>query len=375
MEVARTVVVAGSALAAVIAAHTVVNLRRLPSPSGSPVPLTEPVSVLIPARDEAEHLAATVESVLAQNGLDDLEVVVLDDASTDGTAELADRLAARDPRMRVVHADTDPPAGWLGKPWACARLADQARGAVLVFVDADVELAPDAVQAAVALLREHDLALVAPYPRQIAGSWLERLTQPLVTWAPLALLPLRWQQHSTRPSLSAANGQFLVLDASAYQAVGGHHAVRDRVVEDVALMAALRRNGFAAWTVDGSRLAHCRMYDSAPAVVDGYAKSLWAAFGGPAGSIAVTGTLLLAYVVPATALLAARDRRTRVVGALGYAAGVTSRALVARRTGEPVVDALAQPASVLAFAALGATSWWRRGRGSNTWKGRSVVAA
>lgn len=371
---ARRLVTAGSAVAVAVAAHTAANLRRLPTPEPAPPPVTEPVSVLIPARDEATHVAAVVRSALAQAGVPQLEVIVLDDASTDGTGEIADQLADVDARVRVLHGRDDPPAGWLGKPWACERLADAAGGSVLVFVDADVHLEPAAVGAAVRLLRANGLALVAPYPRQVSGSWLERLTQPLVTWAPLALLPLAWQQRSSRPSLSAANGQLLVLDAATYRSVGGHAAVRDRVVEDVALMAALRGAGHAGWTVDGSRLASCRMYDGPKAVVDGYGKSLWAAFGGPVGSAAVTGVLLLAFVVPAVAAAAARDRRTRAIGALGYAAGIASRAMVARRTGEPLADTAAHPASVLAFTALSAVSWSRHRRGVARWKGRPVVA-
>lgn len=371
----RPLVTAGSVLAAIVAVHTARNLRALPTPTAPAAPVAEPVSVLVPARDEADHVALTVGSALAQRGVPELEVVVLDDASVDGTGEILDRLATDDPRLIALHGSAEPPAGWLGKSWACDRLAATARGTALVFVDADVRLASDAVAAAVQLLRGSSLAMVAPYPRQEAGTWLERLTQPLVTWAWVALLPLAWQQRSTRPSLSAANGQLLVVDAAAYRAIGGHAAVRDRVVEDVALMATMRRNGFRAWTVDGSALAYCRMYDGAGAVVDGYGKSLWAVFGGPVGTVAVVGVLGLAFVLPAVAALAARDRRTRLIGLAGYAAGVTSRALVARRTGERGRDALAQPASILVFAALNVVSWVRHMRGTARWKGRPVVVS
>jgi hypothetical protein len=246
---------------------------------------------------------------------------------------------------------------------------------VLVFVDADVALHPHAVRAVVATLRDQDLALVAPYPLQLAEGWLERLVQPLVTWAWAATMPVRWGERSHRPSLSAANGQLLAVDAEAYRAIDGHAAVRDEVIEDVALMRAVKSSQRRAATVDGSHLAECRMYDGTPAVVDGYAKSLWSAFNGPAGSAAVNALLVTAYVVPAVAALTAPRRRTRVIGLLGYAAGVASRALVARRTGERVVpDALAHPASIAAFAVLNAVSWQRHVRGTNTWKGRPVTA-
>ena len=369
-------VMAGSATAGAIAVHTAVNLRLLRSPAPDAAEATEPVTVLIPARDEAAHIEATVRSVLAQTGVPDLTVLVLDDGSTDGTAPLVEALAATDPRLSLIRGgDEPPPPGWLGKPWACARLAGHATGSVLVFVDADVVLHPHAVRAVVATLRDQGLALVAPYPFQLAEGWLERLVQPLVTWAWAATMPVRWGESSHRPSLSAANGQLLAVDAAAYSAIDGHGSVRHEVIEDVALMRAVKSSGRHAATVDGSHLAECRMYDGTHAVVDGYAKSLWSAFNGPAGSVAVNALLITAYVVPALAAVTAPRRRTRAIGLLGYAAGVASRALVASRTGERIVpDALAHPASIAAFAVLNVVSWQRHVRGTNTWKGRPVTA-
>ncbi len=365
----------GSATAGAIALHTAVNLRLLRSPSPDAPEVTEPVTLLIPARDEAAHIATTVRSALAQTGVPDLTVLVLDDGSTDGTASLVEALAAADPRLVLIRGgDEPPPPGWLGKPWACARLAAHATGSVLVFVDADVELRPHAVRALVATLRDNDLALVAPYPFQHAEGWLERLVQPLVTWAWAATMPVRWGETSFRPSLSAANGQLVAVDAAAYAAIDGHGAVRHEVIEDVALMRAVKTSRRHAATVDGSHLAECRMYDGTEAVVDGYAKSLWSAFNGPVGSVAVNALLVTAYVVPALAAVAAPRRRTRAIGVLGYAAGVASRAMVARRTGERMVpDVFAHPASIAAFAGLNAVSWRRHLQGTNSWKGRPVT--
>jgi hypothetical protein len=362
----------GTGLAIALAGHTIVNLRALRTPCPDSSPRPERVSILIPARNEEAHIERTVRSALGQESVEDLEVIVLDDGSTDRTAEILASIA--DPRLTIITGGSEPlPAGWLGKPWACARLADRAKGSILVFVDADVHLEPWAVRSTMSELRSGGFALLAPYPRQLAETWLERLVQPLVTWSWAATMPLGWAERSHRPSLSAANGQLLVLDAAAYRSIGGHAPVRGAVVEDVALMRALKIAGHLTATVDGSSLADCRMYDGAVQVADGYGKSLWSAFGGPAGSVAVNGLLLTAYVVPPVAMIASRKRGTRAIGLAGYAAGVASRALVARRTGERRwPDAAAQPASILAFSALNAISWTRHVRGTNTWKGRSV---
>jgi hypothetical protein len=329
--------------------------------------------VLIPARNESSTIEATVLSALAQEGVPHLTVTVLDDDSTDDTAALVTELVQRDSRLTLLRGDTAPPSGWLGKPWACARLAQHSDADVLVFVDADVVLAPHAIRALVDDLRTRHLGMVAPYPAQHAESWLERLVQPLVTWSWVATMPLAWAEQSTRTSLSAANGQVLAVDALAYRTVGGHEAVREEVLEDIALMRAFKASGHHAATVDGSQLATCRMYSSTTGVIDGYGKSLWDAFGGPIGSIAVTSLLALTYVVPAAAMVASRRPGVRATGAVGYAAGVASRAMVARRVGEPMVGSLAQPASVAAFVALNAISWRRHAAGTNRWKGRPVT--
>lgn len=367
----RRVVTAGSIAAVGIAAHTAYNLRQLRRPQQITVDIPEPVSVIIPARNEIAHIEATVRSALAQEHVPHLQVIVLDDGSTDGTAEAL--AAIEDSRLLVITMpDAELPHGWLGKPYACYRASTLATGEILVFVDADVLLAPDAVASTAEHLVREGMSLVSPYPRQLAGSWLEQLVQPLVTWSWAATMPVGWARRTQRPSLSAANGQLIAMTAAAYRRIDGHAAVKDEVIEDVALMRAVKRDGGLTETMDGSQIAQCRMYEGTTAVVDGYSKSLWAAFNGPVGSLAVNALLVGAFVVPAVGMIAARDRTTRRIGALGYAAGVLSRTLVAQRTGESLPAAAAQPASIVAFTALNAISWRRHLRGTATWKGRAV---
>jgi hypothetical protein len=358
-------IAAGTALAVVGAAHAAYNLRLLRVPPDHPPPASERVSVLLPVRDEADRVAPCLRALLAQRGVADLEILVLDDESSDPTAEVVRRVAGADPRVRLLPGDPLP-RGWLGKAHACAELAAVARGAVLVFVDADVVLTPHAVAAAVALLRSSGLDLVSPYPRQLALSAGERLVQPLLQWSWLTTLPVRLAETSRRPALSAANGQFVVVDRAAYDRAGGHAAVRGEVLEDLALLRALKRSGGRGVVVDGTRLARCRMYDGWGELRDGYTKSLWAAFGSPAGAAAVVVGLGLAYVLPPLAAL-----RGSRVGLVGYAAGVAGRAVVARRVGGRAwPDALAHPVSVVAFGGLVTRSWWHRRRGRLRWKGR-----
>jgi len=366
----RALVRATSAVSAGLLVHACANAVLLRRPVADPPPVRERTSVLLPVRDEAHQVAACVAAVLAQRGVDDLEVLVLDDASRDGTAAVARAAADGDPRVRVLPG-RPPPPGWLGKPWACAQLADAAGGDVLVFVDADVRLAPGAVAAAVHQLRASGLDLVSPYPRQLALTPGERLVQPLLQWSWLATLPLRLAERSPRPSLSAANGQLLLVDAARYRAAGGHAAVRGEVLDDVALVRAVKAVGGRGGVSDGTALATCRMYDGWPAVRDGYAKSLWSAGGSSGRSLALAAALAALGLAPLAGALAGSR-----AGALGLAAGVASRVVAARRTGGRAwPDALAHPASLVVLAGLVVRSVRGSRRGDLEWKGRRLPAS
>lgn len=354
------IVLATSALST----HAYLNGRLLRRPPMPPPVCVQKVSVLLPVRDEERHVIRCLTAILGQRGVPDLEVIVLDDCSTDSTQALVQSL--QDKRLRLIIGAEEPPAGWPGKPYACQRLAEAATGDVLVFLDADVVLSSSGVAATVAML--DDLDLVSPYPRQQAESFLERLVQPLLQWTWLTFLPLELAERSPRPSLSAANGQLLAVRREAYVRAGGHGAVRGEVIEDVALLRAVKRSGGRGTVVDGTALAKCRMYDGPQALVEGYSKSLWSAFGSPAGAGAVVGALGVLYVVPPLAAL-----RGSRAGLAGYAAGVVGRVVTARRTGGRVwPDAFLHPLSVLVFAGLTARSWRGRWAGTLTWKGRGL---
>jgi hypothetical protein len=353
-----------------LAAHSVVNTRLLcRPPAADPSRLApERISVLLPLRNEAHRAAPCLKALTDQSSLGDarVEFIVLDDASSDGTAELVLRIAAGEPRFRLVRGTGEPPTDALGKPWACAQLAASAdpEATVLVFLDADVVLAPDALARTVTLLRAADLGFLSPYPRQLAITAAERLVQPLLQWSWLTFAPLRLAERSRRPSLVMANGQLLAVDAAHYAKAGGHAApdVRGAVLEDLALARALRRIGARGGMADGTDLATCRMYSSWPELRDGYSKSLWAAAGGRiVGSLGQLFLLGALYLRP---------------DPICYAAGVFSRVVTARRTGgRAFPDALAHPISIATLGALTLRSWHGRREGSLQWKGRAVTTA
>ncbi|WP_249997806.1 glycosyltransferase family 2 protein [Actinoplanes sp. M2I2] len=354
---------------AALTAHTAVNALLLRRPAATAT--TERVAVLLPVRDEAGRVGPCVESLLAQTGVPGLTIHVLDDGSTDGTAEVVRSVAGDKVRL---HTGAPLPPGWLGKPHACQQLADAAGDAdVLSFVDADVVLEPAAIASAVTELRRARAGLLSPYPR-ITGAG--RLVQPLLQWSWLTFLPVRLMESSPRPSLAAAGGQWLVVDAPAYRRAGGHAAVRTEILEDIALARAVKRSGGRIALADASRLATCRMYDSWRELTAGYAKSLWASFGTRSGAAAVVVSLLLLYGVPplaAAALAAAGESEWAAIALTAYALGVGGRVVAARATGGRAwPDALTHPVSIVLFARLVARSFRLHARGGLTWRGRPV---
>jgi hypothetical protein len=323
----------------------------------------ERVSILMPVRNEARRVQASLRSVLTQQGLRDAEIIVLDDESTDGTGDIARSVAGV---AATVVKGTTPPSGWLGKTWACQQLADAAHGSALAFVDADVTLSPHAAAAAVRTMRAAGFDFVCPYPRQLPGCLLGLLTQPLLQWSWLTFLPLRVAESSPRPSLSAANGQFFVVDADAYRRAGGHAAVRGEVLEDIALARALKAVGCRGGIVDGSRIATCRMYDGNRDLVNGYAKSLWSAFGSTAGAGGVVLMMLVLFVLPWTLT------PTTPWAWFAAAAGPASRVVAAARTRGNVLLALLHPLAIVCFGVLAVVSVLRHRTGRTAWKGRPL---
>lgn len=256
--------------------RTIVNLLLVPRLRREMPRETPLVSVVIPARDEARVIGRTLRAMLAQT-YPQLEIVVVNDRSTDATGAIL--ASIDDPRLVAVDGE-EPPAGWLGKPWALHQGALRARGELLLFVDADVQYAPDAVAAAVARLERSGLAMTSLFPHfELHGFW-EHIAMPNLAVFAFSMIPL-WLTNRTRlPILAAGGGPGNLVRREAYEAAGGHLALKDAVVDDVALARLVRRAGHGTEFVRADEgFVSLHMYDGLREIVDGFTKNMFSVFG------------------------------------------------------------------------------------------------
>ena len=249
--------------------------RHLDEESADP-PVPAPlVSVIIPARDEAHNIVRCLLSAMV-NRYPALEIIVVDDHSTDATGELARGIAANDSRVRII-VPPPLPSGWFGKSWACATGANASNGELLLFIDADTSLAPDLIVRLVNAQRSRNADMVSVAGRQELGSFWERLVQPQVFTMILARFGSTERVNRSRWATDKiANGQCILVRRSAYERIGGHGAVRDKVAEDLMLAQAFHRTGHRFTLVLGLPQLSTRMYTSLAELIRGWRKNIYA---------------------------------------------------------------------------------------------------
>ncbi|HET7273793.1 MAG TPA: glycosyltransferase [Longimicrobiaceae bacterium] len=272
---------ASISLLTVMLAIALWNVFASPRLSRSELALEFPfVSILVPARNEEQNLASLLPA-LQRLDYPQLEILILDDCSDDATSAIIQRHLGGNAGATRMLRGRPLPEGWLGKCWACHQLAEAARGDLLVFCDADVVPRPDAIVRTVATMERAAADALSALPRHQFVTWLERAVVPLVTQIPvLALLPLALIPRTRAPSISMANGQWLAFTRLAYEAIGGHRAVRGEVVEDVALGRRVKAAGHRLAVAIAIDVLEVRMYSGGAVLREGFAKNLYPLIGG-----------------------------------------------------------------------------------------------
>ena len=331
------------------------------------------VSVLIPARNEESNIAAALGSVLANRGAE-FEVIVLDDHSMDRTAELVREFAAQDSRVRL---ETAPPLpqGWCGKQHSCAALAGHASAPLLVFMDADVRLAPDALVRLANFMVEQDVALASGVPRQELGTAWEKILIPLIQFVLLGFLPIARMRRSVEPAYAAGCGQLFIARADEYRACGGHGAIRASLHDGIQLPRAFRRHGFKTDLFDATPLATCRMYHTAREVFSGLGKNAIEGLAAPGRIVPVTVLLGLGQILPFLLVaVPGLPFAVKLIAALAALLAWLPRFVACSRFEQPFVSALLHPLGVAVLLLIQWRALFQHWRGRPAeWRGRSYV--
>lgn len=348
------------------------NLRLYLRPARSSSGPTPRISVLIPARNEAQNIEEALRSALGNKDAE-IEVIVADDASEDATAAIVRAFAVRDARVRLI-ATPPLPSGWNGKQHACHVLAQAATKPLLCFVDADVRLEPDALARMAGFVKQSGASLVSGVPCQITVSWMESLLIPLIQFVLLGFLPINRMRKSTDPAYAAGCGQLFMAVKDDYHTVRGHSAIRATLHDGIKLPAAFRYAGFRTDLFDATAIAHCRMYCNAAGVWSGLAKNATEGMATPARLPIFTVLLLGGQVVPYILLTRASIHGSFFAVSLAGVAILLSylpRLIASRRFRQSLWSALFHPLGVLLLLLI---QWFALGRKllgkPAAWRGR-----
>lgn len=345
------------------------------------------VSVCIPARNEEGVIARCVRSALQQE-YPSFEVIVLDDESTDQTSEIVHKMAESTSLSLKIISGKQKPVNWLGKPWACQQLADQADGDILMFIDADTWLEKDMVANVVRTMGHDVIEFLTIWPMQKLETFWEKTVIPLVYYALLSMLPARYVykvpkwlpktlRQPLRPLFAAACGQCIAFKRSAYDAIGGHKSVKNEVVEDVALAKQIKKSGFKMKMYHGEASITCRMYTSGKELKQGFGKNFLAGFDYNIPLFVIMALLhLIIYVFPFIALPIAIVQNhffLILLSAITIVLILFHRILLARWFNWNILYSLLHPLAVLWFQKLAIELVINYVKGEkNRWKGRTI---
>lgn len=372
-----------AALAAVVCsmllAVSVFNLLRFarlaPYTTGDDSALPH-AAALVPARNEERCIEACVRSLCSQS-YQRLEVIVLNDSSTDATGEILERLSTEFPNLRVING-SPLPKGWVGKSWACHQLSQATDADVLLFTDADTVHQTHTVARSVRFLAEQHLSMFSLVPFQVLSSFGEHVVIPMVHVLYFSYLPNSLIISNPRVSLSAANGQFMCFSRTGYDLVGGHTAVWNSLVEDVFLARAVKAAGGRIALVDGTDAVSCHMYTGATEVTKGFSKNMYPAtrYNLPVITLFLAH-LALTYVFPVFSLimgLCIADMTMVAASSYALACAGFIRVMISGRFRMPLWHIILQPITALWTILIGINSVrWAYSKSGSQWKGRSYA--
>ncbi len=342
------------------------------------------VSVMIPARNEAHNIGLCLED-LAKQDYPRMEIIVLDDDSSDNTRAVIEECAAKHfyqpnaPRITIVQGEPLP-EGWKGKNWACHQLSLYAQGDIFIFTDADNRYAVHAVSSSVTCMHRWNLDMLSAFPEQRTITLMEKLIIPVIDMILYAGLPLWFVYWLPSSLFAAANGQWICFTRSCYALIDGHRAVRTEVIEDIQLSRACKRAGKTLLTVPGTETIYCRMYTSAYDVWQGFRKNLF----GIAGynftlllliSVLIINSSIIPYLVIAFSFFTTFSSPFTTLCIAAIITSIATRAVLSLRFRHTAINIILHPIGIALTILLAFDSWLGFWRGDIRWKGRNVAGS
>jgi glycosyltransferase involved in cell wall biosynthesis len=320
------------------------------------------ISILIPARNEEKNIGKCLGSVTKTN-YPNYEVIVYDDESIDRTTDIAKQYTD----VKLIPGKALPP-GWIGKSHACDCLSKAAKGKYLLFIDADVEVAPNAIPTALHLLEATKASMISCFPHQEMKSLGELLTIPLLHFVLLGFLPLIAVYKRPAKRYAAAIGQFILITRPAYDAIGGHAAVKDNVVEDMGIARNLKENGFITIAALAGNLIKCRMYEKSIDAIRGFGKNLFKGFNLPKPVFfLILHAIEVVFILP---IILAVFSSAYYIHVLLL---ILIRTLIARTSGQSILtNILLHVPQMVVLYCLGIYSLYKSNTHGVLWKGRLV---
>jgi cellulose synthase/poly-beta-1,6-N-acetylglucosamine synthase-like glycosyltransferase len=336
--VALYAVVLAGAVGRHLVCHHVIRKTTFLTPRSArwqgPAPM---VSIIVPAKDEAANIECCLESLLSQD-YPNYEVILVDDRSQDETSAIAQRIARRDRRLRVLNI-VHLTEGWTGKNHALDYAQRHAKGDWLLFVDADASLHPACLGVVLNDAEQHGAGLSSLLPRMEMRSFWERAVQPMAATMLMTLFPLPKANDRSRTDGGFANGQFMLIRRSAYDAIGGHEAVKDKFVEDINIGRLIKKHDLGLRVVVAPALASVRMYSTLSQIMRGWSRIFYAAVNArPAMLWAFAVVLFVLSVLPwvvlpacgVAALFGAAGQFTAIMAAMAFAQEVLQTTVFGR---------------------------------------------
>lgn len=363
-----------AALPAVVFIRNLPQFRGVPAANSSAATVLSGISVLIPARNEETGIEESLNCLLT-SPFRPLEILVLDDASTDRTAEIVARLAEQDKRVRLLQS-AELPHGWNGKQHACWQLAQAAEHDWLLFLDADVHMSTDALPRIAQQLATTPCDLLSGFPHQVTGTLSEKLLIPLMHVVLLGFLPLDQMRASRKPEFGAGCGQLFIAQRTAYFACGGHRAIQGSRHDGLKLPRAFRSANLVTDLFDATDIASCRMYTSLQQVVRGLLKNATEGIAQPRligiFSVFLLGGQTLPILSFGHALYWGWSTTAIVILFVATLLSYLPRTLAALQFRQSWIGVLLNPIAVAAFLVL---QWWAMiramlGRQPIAWRGR-----